>query len=67
MTQNEEREYYRKRCSDLAEDAFYILDDAMVDIDLALEYCAPTSLKKARELVDQAMGLLEEVRDGGCW
>ena len=39
----------------------------MLDIDLALEHCAPKSLKKARELMDQAMRLLEEVRDGGCW
>lgn len=67
MTQNEEREYDRKRCSELAESAFDTLDDAMLDIDLALEHCAPTSLKKARELLDQAMKLLEEVRDGGCW
>ena len=67
MTQNEWREYYRKRCSEHAESAFYTLDDAMLDINLALEYCAPTSLKKAWELVDQAMKLLEEVRDGGCW
>lgn len=67
MTQNEEREYDRKRCSELAESAFDALDDVTLEVDLAIEHCPLECLKKARELVDQAMGLLEEVRDGGCW
>ena len=57
MTQNEEREYDRKRCSELAESAFDTLDDAMLDVDLALEHCAPKSLKKARELLTSEEGL----------
>ena len=67
MTQSEEREYDRKRCSELAESAFDTLDDAMLDIDLAVEHCSLECLKKAKKLIGEAMDILESVRDGGEW
>jgi hypothetical protein len=67
MTQNEELEYDRKRCSELAESAFDTLDDAMLDVDLALEHVATKSLKEAKELISKAMDMLEITRDGGEW
>jgi hypothetical protein len=67
MTQSEEREYDHKRCSELAESAFDTLDDAMLDVDLALEHCKTKNLKEAKELIGKAMDLLEVTRDGGEW
>lgn len=67
MTQNEEREYDRKRCSELAESAFDTLDDAVLDVDLAIEHCSLECLKKAKKLIGEAMDILESVRDGGEW
>ena len=67
MTQNEELEYDRKRCSELAESAFDTLDNAMLDVDLALEHVSTKSLKKAKELICKAMDLIEITRDGGEW
>jgi len=67
MTQSEEREYDRKRCSELAESAFDTLDDAVLDVDLAIEHCSLECLKKAKKLIGEAMDILESVRDGGEW
>lgn len=67
MTQSEEREYDRKRCSELAESAFDTLDDAVLDVDLAIEHCSLECLKKAKKLIGKAMDILESVRDGGEW
>ena len=67
MTQSEEREYDRKRCSELAESAFDTLDDAVLDVDLAIEHCSLECLKKAKKLIGEAMEILENVRDGGEW
>lgn len=67
MTQSEEREYDRKRCSELAESAFDALDDAVLDVDLAIEHCSLECLKKAKKLIGEAMDILESVRDGGEW
>lgn len=67
MTQSEEREYDRKRCSELAESAFDTLDDAVLDVDLAIEHCSLACLKKAKKLIGEAMDILESVRDGGEW
>lgn len=67
MAQSEEREYDRKRCSELAESAFDTLDDAVLDVDLAIEHCSLECLKKAKKLIGEAMDILESVRDGGEW
>lgn len=67
MTQNEEREYDRKRCSELAESAFDTLDDVTLEVDLAIEHCPLECLKKAKKLIGDAMDILESVRDGGEW
>lgn len=67
MTQSEEREYDRKRCSELAESAFDTLDDAVLDVNLAIEHCSLECLKKAKKLIGEAMDILESVRDGGEW
>jgi hypothetical protein len=67
MTQNEELEYDRKRCSELAESAFALLDDADLDVFLAIEHCPLECLKKAKKLIGEAADILESVRDGGEW
>jgi hypothetical protein len=67
MPINEALEYDHKRCSELAESAFDLLDDATLEVELALEHCKTKNLKEAKELIGKAMDLLEVTRDGGEW